>query len=84
MAEREYVGVVADYMPDGEIRPVRMSFSGKRAFDIAKIAGITHMSKTKQNGDETRYSVVIEGAGHYLFFEDAERGKQPRWFVLDK
>ena len=82
-AGREYVSVVADYMPDGTVKPVSMKFSDGSTFAISGITDVVHMSTTKQNGAETRYSVKVGGCEHYLFFEDAGRKILPRWFVLD-
>ena len=83
MKEKEYISVVADYMPDGTIRPVSIKFADGSAFAVIRVISVIHMSATKQNGTETRYRVKIGGREHYLFFEDAGGKKQPRWFVLD-
>jgi Pyruvate/2-oxoacid:ferredoxin oxidoreductase gamma subunit len=45
---------------------------------------MTHMSSTKQNGAETRYYVRIGDREHYLFLEDAQLSRAPRWFVEGK
>ena len=83
MDERLYVSVVADYMPDGTMKPVSLRFPDGRAFEITRIDGVIHTSMTKQHGAETRYYIKIGGGGHYLFFEDTQRGRAPRWFVKD-
>jgi len=80
---REYVNVVADYMPDGTVRPVRVSFPDGPAFDVEKILDVVDTSTTKYQGAEIRYYVTIGGGYHYLFFEDAPRNRLPRWYVQD-
>ena len=82
-AGRKYVSVVADYMPDGTVKPVRIIFADGSTFTISGIIDVVHMSTTKHNGAETRYRVRIGGREHYLFFEDAGRKTLPGWFVLD-
>jgi len=80
---REYVNVVADYSPEGTIRPVSIRFADGPAFAVDKVISAVHMSATKHNGAETRYYVRIGAREHYLFFEDAQLGRAPRWFVMD-
>ena len=80
--EREYVNVLADFSPDGTIRPVGIRFADGSAFAISKVISVVHMSATKHNGDETRYYVRIGDREHYLFFEDAQLSRAPRWFVI--
>ena len=81
---KEYVSVVADYMPDGTIRPVSITFAEGPAFTIAGVVSAIRMSATNQNGDETRYRVKIGGREHDLFFEGARQKSPPRWFVNDE
>jgi len=83
MGRREYVSVVADYAPDGTVMPVSVRFADGPAFGVDRVISAIHMSSTKQNGEETRYSVRIGDREHDIFFEDAREGEQPRWFVLD-
>ena len=80
---REYVNVVADYMPDGTVRPVRVSFVNGPAFDVDRIIDVVDTSATKYKGAEIRYYVSVGDGYHYLFFEDAPRNRLPRWFVQD-
>jgi len=79
---REYIGVVADYSTDGTIRPVSIRLADGSAFAVTRVINVTHMSATSKNGAETRYYVRVGGREHYLFFEDAELTRSPRWFVL--
>jgi len=83
MDNREYVSVVADYLPDGTIRPVLIAFADDSAFTVTGIKSVVNMSATKQNGTETRYCVEAGGSEHYLFFEAAGQKNPPGWFVLD-
>jgi len=82
-AGREYVNVVADYLPDGTVRPLSIKLKDDPALDIARVISMIHMSSTKQDGAETRYRVRIGDCEHYLFFEDATKRQAPRWFILD-
>ena len=79
---REYVNVIADYSPGGAIRPVSIRFADGPAFGVSKVISVVHMSATKHNGAETRYYVRVGGREHYLFFEDAQLSRAPRWFVV--
>jgi len=83
MDNREYISVVADYLPDGTIKPALIVFADDSAFTIARIKSVVDMSATKQNGTEIRYCVEIGGCEHYLFFEAASQKRPPGWFVLD-
>jgi len=78
---REYISVIADYSTDGTIRPVSIRFADDSAFAVSRVLSVIHMSSTKHNGAETRYYVRIGDREHYLFFEDAQIGRAPRWFV---
>ena len=79
---REFVSVIADYSPEGAIRPVSIRFADGPALNVERVIGATHMSSTKWDGDETRYSVRIGGREHDIFFEGAREGIRPRWFVF--
>ena len=83
MEKREYINVVADYLPDGAVRPVSIRFAEGPAFAISRIISETHMSTTSKDGAETRYRVKIGEREHYLFLEDIKLSRTPRWFVLD-
>ena len=83
MKNKEYISVVADYMPDGAIRPVSITFADGSSFAVAGLISVIHMSATKQNGKETRYCVKLGGREHNLYFEDAGPNKSPGWFVCD-
>jgi len=78
---REYVNVVADYRTDGTIRPISVRLADGPAYAIARVISVTHLSRTRKNGAETRYYVRIGDREHYLFFEDAQLNKAPRWFI---
>ena len=80
---REYVSAVADYSADGAVRPVSIRFEDGPAYAVDKVISEIHMSATKYNGAETRYYVRIGDREHYLYFEDAQQTRTPRWFVLD-
>ena len=82
MSEKKYINVIADYLPDGTVRPVSIRFEDGPAYAVTRVINVTHMSTTKQNGAEIRYRVIIGGREHYLFFEDADQKKSPVWFVI--
>jgi len=83
-AKREYINVVADYTPDGTVKPVSVRFEEGPAFRVTRIISVIHMSATKHNGAETRYYVRVGDREHYLYFEDAQKTQTPRWFVEDQ
>ena len=83
MTEREYISVIADYLPDGTVRPVSIRLADGPAFHISGILDVVQMSATKHNGTDTRYYVQINGKEHYIYFERAGRERLPRWFVIN-
>ena len=82
--EREYIDVIADFSADGTIRPAGIRLADGSAFAVNKVISVVHMSATKHDGAETRYFVRIGDREHYLFFEDAQLSRAPRWFVKGK
>ena len=82
MTEREYISVMADFLPDGTVRPVSVRLADGPAYQISHVLDVVRMSATKHNGSETRFYVRINGKDHYLYFEDAGNGRPPRWFVI--
>ena len=80
--ERVYINVVADCSCDGIIRPVTIRLEDGPAYEVERVLSVTRMHATKHDGAETRYYVRIGDGEHYLFFEDIEQNRQPRWFVM--
>jgi len=81
--ERVYIDVIADCSSDGLIIPVTIRLEDGPAYTVERVLSMTRMQATKHDGAETRYYVRIGDREHYLFLEDIEQNRQPRWFVIE-
>ena len=74
-----YVQVTADFMPDGYLRPVRGTWEDGRHFDVDRVLDIRRAASLKAGGCGIRYTCMISGRPHYLFYEE-----NYKWFVEAK
>ena len=74
-----YVQVTADFMPDGYLRPVRVTWEDGRHFDVDRVLDIRRAASLKAGGYGIRYTCMISGRPHYLFYEE-----NYKWFVEAK
>ena len=81
LESREYVSATAAFMTDGRIRPVSITFEDGPTYPISRLINVTHMSATRQGGNDTRYRIKIGAREHNLFFEDRAARDPPRWYV---
>ena len=75
MARRAYVKVVAEFSPEGAIRPLSVEWVDGRRFDVDRLLDVRRAAATKAGGQGMRYTVRISGRETYLFDDNG------RWFV---
>ena len=75
MARRAYVKVVAEFSPEGAVRPLSVEWEDGRRFDVDKLLDVRRAAATKAGGQGMRYTVRISGRETYLFDDNG------RWFV---
>ena len=74
-----YVQVTADFMPDGYLRPKCIIWEDGQKFDIDRITDCRRAASLKAGGAGIRYTCMICGREHYLFYEE-----NYKWFVEAK
>ncbi len=74
-----YVQVTADFMPDGFLKPRRIVWDDGREFPIERIVDRCRAASLKAGGAGIRYTCIISGREHYLFYEE-----NYKWFVEAK
>ena len=75
MARRAYVKVVAEFSPEGAVKPLSVEWEDGRRFDVDRVLDVRRAVATKAGGQVMRYTVRIGGHETYLFEDDG------RWFV---
>ena len=75
---KKYVGVVAEFCPDGRILPKYVEWEDGQKFVIDRILDIRQAPSLKVGGAGIRYYVRIGGKETYLWYEDG------LWFVESK
>lgn len=73
-----YVGVTVKVSPEGEIRPMTITFEDGQVFHIDKLRYCCRAHATKVGGTGIRYTVVINNQETFLFEDEG------RWFVQAK
>ena len=76
---KTYVKVTADFYPDGRLRPVTMTWTDGRVFEIDRISDIRRAASLKAGGTGLRYTCFICGRMCYLYYEE-----NYKWFVEEK
>lgn len=79
-----YVEVVAVFNPDGELRPLSLTWEDGKRYNIDRILEVRPAAARKAGGQGDRYTVCIRGQEKYIFFERSAsiRGNNlGRWFV---
>lgn len=79
MDRKIYVKVEAEFTPDGMLRPKCIIWDDGRRFEIDKITDCRRAASLKAGGAGLRYTCMIYGAPHYLFYEE-----NYKWFVEAK
>ena len=82
-----YVNVLAEFAPDGQMLPRRLTWEDGEKYKIDKIINICQAAAMKSGGQGDRYTVMIQGQQSYLFFERTGNiggNNIGRWFVERK
>ena len=70
-----YVGVKAQFMPDGRLLPLSVTWEDGREFKVDQVTDVRKAASMKAGGTGVRYTVRIGAVYTYLFFEE------DKWFV---
>ena len=79
-----YVGVKADFRPDGVMLPRIITWEDGEKYEIDRILDIRQAAAMKAGGQGDRYTIVVKGRQSYLFFERSTNltgNNIGRWFV---
>ena len=71
-----YVKVNADFTAEGQLIPRTIIWRDGNRFDIDKVLMCSRRASLKAGGIGMRYTCIIRGQQHYLFYED-----NYKWFV---
>ena len=71
-----YVRVNADFTEEGELIPRYIVWEDGRKYEIDRVTDIRRAASLKAGGCGIRYTCMILGGEHYLFYED-----NMKWFV---
>lgn len=74
-----YVKVEAEFTADGTLRPQCIIWEDGRRFEIDRITDCRRAASLKAGGAGLRYTCMISGSPHYLFYEE-----NYKWFVEAK
>ena len=72
---KTFVKVLAIHDENGVIRPVSITWTDGRSFDIDRITDVCQAPSLKAGGLGTRYTCKIRGKQVYLFYDEG------KWFV---
>ena len=70
-----YVAVKAQFLPDGKLMPLSVTWEDGREFEIDRVVDFCRRASMKAGGCGIRYTVEIGSRMTYLFLED------DKWFV---
>ena len=71
-----YVAVSALFLPDGRMVPQEIIWEDGTRYAIDKVLDLRRAASLKAGGCGMRYTCLIMGGRHYLFYEE-----NMRWFV---
>lgn len=74
-----YVKVEAEFSEDGALRPKCIIWEDGRRFEIDRVTDCRRAASLKAGGAGLRYTCMIGGSPHYLFYEE-----NYKWFVEAK
>ncbi len=80
--QKQYVTVEIRHDKDGNIRPLSVTLveaGEEQTFPIDRLKYICRAASTKVGGFGTRYTIMINGRGTFLFHEFFE--DEGRWFM---
>ena len=76
--KKVYVEVSLKIFPEGEVRPLTITFEDGIVYEIDRLKHRCRAHATKVGGTGIRYTIVIDNRETYLFEDDE------RWFVEAK
>lgn len=79
-----YVGANVCFRDDGVMLPREIIWEDGERFEIDRVAQITPAASLKVGGQGDRYTIYVNGAQRYLFFErnaSLNGNNIGRWFV---
>lgn len=74
-----YVETVAEFSADGQLKPLWIVWEDGRKFEIDRVLRVERAASRKAGGVGLRYTVMIGGREHHLYYEE-----NYRWFVEAK
>lgn len=74
-----YVDVTAEFSKEGILTPKSFVWKDGRIYEIQRVKDMRRAASLKAGGVGMRYTCVIDGREHYLFYEDNNL-----WFVEGK
>jgi len=76
---KAYVDVIAEFTPDGGLKPLSIIWEDGRRYEIDKVTDKRRAASLKAGGAGLRFTCMIQGQQTYLFYEE-----NYRWFVEAK
>jgi len=76
--KRVYVGVELKVSPEGEVRPISITYIDGVTYEIDRLKQRCRAHATKVGGTGIRYTIVVGNRETFLFEDDG------RWFVEGK
>lgn len=76
MDDKVYVEVDAKFTPDGQLRSLQVIWEDGRKFEIQRVKQCVRAASRKVGGVGLRFTCIIAGGEHYLFYEE-----NYRWFM---
>ena len=73
--EKKYIGMIAEFHPDGKIMPTCMIWEDGTRYEIDRVLDVRQAPSLKAGGLGIRYKCRISGRERYLWLEEN------RWFV---
>ncbi len=73
---KTYVDVAAMFTADGRLLPLWITWEDGTKYEIQRVKQCVRAASLKAGGSGLRYTCLIGGQDHYLFYEE-----NYRWFV---
>ena len=79
MDGKVYVEVDAKFTAYGQLRPMTITWEDGRKYEIQRVKQCVRAASRKAGGVGLRYTCIIAGGEHHLYYEE-----NYRWFVERK
>ena len=76
MDAKVYVDVDAKFTADGQLRPLCITWEDGTKYEIERIKHCERAASRKAGGVGLRYTCMIAGSEHYLYYEENYRWKE--------